>query len=140
VKAQSSYKYSYPLFCSLCTSDVQVTYSYWDGSGHRRSINVAKGATIGKFLEAVRQQLSTDFSEMRSASSDNLLYIKEDLIIPHSYSFYDLIITRARGKSGPLFHFDVHDDVRVIQVKTTLKQCVHSTAYTYMYKLCVSCM
>lgn len=31
----------------------------------------------------VRQQLSQDFSEMRSVSSENLLYIKEDLIIPH---------------------------------------------------------
>ena len=40
-------------------------------------------------------------------------YVKEDLIIPHSYSFYDLIISKARGKSGPLFHFDVHDDVRI---------------------------
>ena len=28
------------------------------------------------------------------------------------YSFYDLIVTKARGKSGPLFHFDVHDDIR----------------------------
>lgn len=37
----------------------------------------------GKFLEMVRQQLSQDFSEMRSVSSENLLYIKEDLIIPH---------------------------------------------------------
>jgi hypothetical protein len=41
------------------------------------------------------------------------MYIKEDLIIPHHYSFYDLIVTKARGKSGPLFHFDVHDDVRM---------------------------
>lgn len=30
-----------------------------------------------------------------------------------NYSFYDLIVTKARGKSGPLFHFDVHDDVRM---------------------------
>ena len=22
-------------------------------------------------------------------------------------------MTRARGKSGPLFHFDVHEDVRI---------------------------
>ena len=46
-------------------------------------------------------------------SADSLLYIKEDLIIPHHYTFYDLIVTKARGKSGPLFHFDVHDDVRI---------------------------
>lgn len=30
------------------------------------------------------------------------------------YTFYDLIVTKARGKSGPLFHFDVHDDVRIV--------------------------
>jgi protein FAM50 len=39
--------------------------------------------------------------------------VKEDLIIPQDVSFYDLIATRARGKSGPLFNFDVHDDVRM---------------------------
>lgn len=47
-------------------------------------------------------------------SADSLLYVKEDLIIPHHFSFYDLIVTKARGKSGPLFNFDVHDDVRLV--------------------------
>jgi hypothetical protein len=28
------------------------------------------------------------------------MYIKDDLIIPHSYKFYDLIVTKSRGKSG----------------------------------------
>ena len=55
--------------------------------------------------------------------------LQEDLIIPHSYSFYDLIVTKARGKSGPLFHFDVHDDVRVIQVGALLLQCSHGCVY-----------
>ena len=41
------------------------------------------------------------------------MYIKEDLIIPHHYSFHDFIINKARGKSGPLFSFDVHEDVRM---------------------------
>ena len=41
------------------------------------------------------------------------MYVKEDLIMPHGVTFYELILTKARGKSGPLFHFDVHDDVRV---------------------------
>mmetsp|Transcript_24444 Transcript_24444/g.36208 ORF Transcript_24444/g.36208 Transcript_24444/m.36208 type:complete len:110 (-) Transcript_24444:207-536(-) len=50
---------------------------------------------------------------MANVSSVALLYIKEDLIIPGDISFYDLIVTKARGKSGPLFSFDVHDDVRV---------------------------
>ncbi|KUF96939.1 hypothetical protein AM588_10010242 [Phytophthora nicotianae] len=95
--------------------DVAVTYSYWDGSGHRREITVPKKTTIGKYLEFVKQQLVTEFAELRGVSAENLIYIKEDLIIPHHYSFYDLIVTKARGKSGPLFHFDVHDDVRLVQ-------------------------
>ncbi|TMW63196.1 hypothetical protein Poli38472_002137 [Pythium oligandrum] len=94
--------------------NVTVTYSYWDGSGHRREITIPKKTTISKFLDLVRQQLVTEFTELRGVSSDNLIYVKEDLIIPQNYSFYDLIVTKARGKSGPLFHFDVHEDVRLI--------------------------
>ena len=93
---------------------LQITYSYWDGSGHRRDIVVPKGATIVKFLEWVRRDLSKEFPELRGVSSESLMYVKEDLIIPHHVSFYDLILTKARGKSGPLFHFDVHDDIRML--------------------------
>lgn len=35
-------------------------------------------------------------------------------VLLQNYSFYDFIVTKARGKSGPLFHFDVHEDVRLI--------------------------
>jgi protein FAM50 len=93
---------------------VEITYSYWDGSGHRRELKIKKGASMGQFLEKVRQELMKEFPELRGCSSENLLYIKEDLIIPHHYTFYDLIVTKARGKSGPLFHFDVHDDIRMV--------------------------
>lgn len=93
---------------------LEVIFSYWDGSGHRRATVVKKGLSIGKFLEKVKAELVEEFSDLRLASADSLMYIKEDLIIPHHLSFYDLIITKARGKSGPLFHFDVHEDVRLI--------------------------
>ncbi|CAM9288829.1 unnamed protein product, partial [Ectocarpus fasciculatus] len=93
---------------------MEVVYSYWDGSGHRKAMQVKKGATVGRFLELVKMQLSTEFPEVRGLGTDSLLYVKEDLIIPHHISFYDLIVTKARGKSGPLFHFDVHDDVRLV--------------------------
>jgi protein FAM50 len=63
------------------------------------------------------------------------MYIKEDLIIPHHYTFCtsfsfllfshrtvlmrgdlvdDFIINQYRGKSGPMFSFDAHDDVRLL--------------------------
>lgn len=57
--------------------------------------------------------MSNFFAGFRSTPVSNLMYVKEDLVLPHNMSFYDLIISKARGKSGPLFHFDVYDDVRL---------------------------
>lgn len=93
---------------------LEVVFSYWDGSGHRQQMTVSKGMTIGKFLEAAKLQLMGEFHGLRSVSAEDLLYVKEDLMIPQHLSFYDLIVTKARGKSGPLFHFDVHEDVRLL--------------------------
>lgn len=59
------------------------------------------------------------------------------------FSFYDLIVTKARGKSGPLFHFDVHDDIRLVHDTRIEKDESHpgkvsagDTAVTYTRKVC----
>ncbi|EIN07249.1 XAP5-domain-containing protein [Punctularia strigosozonata HHB-11173 SS5] len=106
----------------LKNEDIEIVYSFWDGSGHRKSVMCKKGDEIGTFLEKARQQ----FPELRSVSADNLMYVKEDLIIPHHYTFYDFIINKARGKSGPLFNFDVHDDVRMLADATVEKDESHA--------------
>ena len=94
---------------------LEVHYSYHDPSGrdglkgHRNTVTIEKGYTIERFLDCCRQQVP----QLRGCGADQLIYIKEDLILPHSLTIYELIVKRARGKSGPLFNFDVHDDVRV---------------------------
>jgi len=93
--------------------DVEVTYSYWDGSGHRKSCRMKKGDTIQKFLQKCLYDLRNQFTELRAAGVEHLMYVKEDLIIPHHYTFYDFILTKARGKSGPLFTFDAREDIRI---------------------------
>ncbi|XP_062522683.1 protein FAM50A-like [Corticium candelabrum] len=98
----------------LKDQDIEITYSYWDGSGHRRTVVMKKGNSIGQFLSRCLQNLRKDFPELRGASTESMMYIKEDLIIPHHHTFYEFIVTQARGKSGPLFSFDVHDDVRLV--------------------------
>ncbi|KAL0670110.1 hypothetical protein Bca4012_032814 [Brassica carinata] len=104
---------------------LQITYSYWDGTGHRRVIQASTSLHLLSYW-AVQQQLAPDFREIRTTSVENLLYVKEDLIIPHQHSFYELIINKARGKSGPLFHFDVHEDVRTIADATIEKDESHA--------------
>ncbi|THH33970.1 hypothetical protein EUX98_g288 [Antrodiella citrinella] len=106
----------------LKNEEIEIVYSYWDGSGHRKSVSCKKGDEISTFLEKCRQQ----FPELRGVSVDNLMYVKEDLIIPHHYRFYDFIMNKARGKSGPLFNFDVHDDVRLLADATVEKDESHA--------------
>ncbi|RKP27576.1 XAP5 protein, partial [Syncephalis pseudoplumigaleata] len=101
---------------------IKITYSYWDGSGHRKEVTCKKGDSISAFLVRCREQIY----DLRGVSVDNLMYIKEDLIIPHHYTFYDFIINKARGKSGPLFSFDVHDDVRLVSDATVETEESHA--------------
>ncbi|CAH8356966.1 unnamed protein product [Eruca vesicaria subsp. sativa] len=98
-------------------------------SGNLRYGKLGKDPSVEtNFLpdRAVQQQLAPDFREIRTTSVENLLYVKEDLIIRHQHSFYELIINKARGKSGPLFHFDVHEDVRTIADATIEKDESHA--------------
>eukprot|EP01104_Vermistella_antarctica_P010583 TRINITY_DN2834_c0_g1_i2.p1 TRINITY_DN2834_c0_g1~~TRINITY_DN2834_c0_g1_i2.p1 ORF type:complete len:334 (+),score=119.78 TRINITY_DN2834_c0_g1_i2:52-1002(+) len=106
----------------LKDEDVTVTYSYWDGAGHRRVVTLKKGDTIERLLDHVR----LEFKELRGMPSSDLMYVKEDIIIPINLSFYDLIVNKARGKSGPLFKFDVRDDVRLINDSRKEKEETHA--------------
>ena len=92
---------------------LEITYSYWDGSGHRKKIQMKKKSTVLEFLNAACNELRDKYREIRFLQGANLLYIKEDVILPHDLTFYELIITKARGLTGPLFHFDVHEDIRL---------------------------
>ena len=73
-----------------------------------------------------RARLAPQFRELRSASASDLLYVKEDCILPHDVTFHELISRRARGKSGPLFHFDVRDDVRLVSDASREKDESHA--------------
>jgi hypothetical protein len=52
--------------------------------------------------------------------------LQEDLILPHHYTFYELIVNKARGKSGPLFDFGVKDDIRMLGDASMESQDVHA--------------
>ncbi|KAG4076343.1 hypothetical protein HA402_005786 [Bradysia odoriphaga] len=111
---------------TLKDQEITITFSYWDGSGHRRSVQMKKGNSIYQFLQKCLEVLRKEFSELKTVMADQLMYVKEDLILPQHYTFYDFIVTKARGKSGPLFQFDVHDDIRMISDATIEKEESHA--------------
>lgn len=103
------------------------------------------GNSVYQFLQKVLELLRREFSELKTVMADQLMYVKEDLILPHHYTFYDFIVTKvlmlfcciaqfyftciffqARGKSGPLFQFDVHDDVRLVSDASVEKEESHA--------------
>ncbi len=90
-----------------------ITYSYWDGCGHRKEIEMTKGDTVLEFLDQVCRTIKSEYKELKMLRGIDLLYIKEDCILPHACTFYELIVSKAMGLTGPLFQFDVHDDVRL---------------------------
>ncbi|KAL1460701.1 hypothetical protein WDU94_012655 [Cyamophila willieti] len=110
----------------LKEEEIDITFSYWDGSGHRRVLRMKKGHSVYHFLQKCLEVLRKEFSELKTVMADQLMYVKEDLILPHHYTFYDFIVTKARGKSGPLFSFDVHEDVRMVSDASVEKDESHA--------------
>ncbi|ORZ37513.1 XAP5, circadian clock regulator-domain-containing protein [Catenaria anguillulae PL171] len=90
--------------------EISIEYSYWDGNGHRQKVTCKKGDTVLQFLDKVQKQ----WPDLRGVAADNLIFVKEDIILPHHLDFYSLIINKVRGKSGPLFDFKIRDDVRLV--------------------------
>lgn len=59
-----------------------------------------KGNSIYQFLQRCMDTLKKEeaFAELKVASADQLMYVKEDLILPHHSTFFDFIVTKARGQ------------------------------------------
>ncbi|CAJ0589812.1 unnamed protein product [Cylicocyclus nassatus] len=95
--------------------EITVAFAYWDGSSHRKNLKVKKGNTISQFLGWAIEVLKKEFTELKTSVPENLMFVKEDLIIPHFYTFQDFIVTKAMGKTGPLYEFDAAGDVRIRQ-------------------------
>ena len=45
--------------------------------------------------------------------------------MPSHFSFHDLIVAKARGKSGPMFDFSAREDVRLVGDVRTESDAVH---------------
>jgi len=94
-----------------------IDYGFCDGTGQRRTSKVLKGSSVGRFLDVVKQECK----ELRGVSVDSLMFIKDDYILPHHFSFYELHLGRVKGKGGGLlFNFDEDakpkDELRLTKV------------------------
>ncbi|PIO06982.1 hypothetical protein AB205_0072840, partial [Aquarana catesbeiana] len=90
------------------SEEIEITFSYWDGSGHRRTVKMKKGNTIQQFLQKALEILRKDFSELRWSRATHV----------HQ--------GRSHHSACPLFNFDVHEDVRLLSDATVEKDESHA--------------
>uniref|UniRef100_A0A4W3GEJ0 FAM50A/XAP5 C-terminal domain-containing protein n=1 Tax=Callorhinchus milii TaxID=7868 RepID=A0A4W3GEJ0_CALMI len=77
-----TYSHTLSLTHSLCLDsfpgeDIEITFSYWDGSGHRKTVKMKKGNTIQQFLQKGLEILRKDFSELRYTFESIRIYSAE---------------------------------------------------------------
>jgi len=46
---------------------IEITFSYWDGSNHRRTMRIERGTSIVDFLEMARKELEKNFISLRGS-------------------------------------------------------------------------
>jgi protein FAM50 len=81
---------------------IHVTYMYWEAPGMRKVEACRQGDAVGKFLAAIRRH----FPVIKNTNPDDLMLVKEGIIIPLHYTFYDFVINHTKGKHGLLFDAD----------------------------------
>nr|CAD7577299.1 unnamed protein product [Timema californicum] len=60
---------------SLKEEEIEITFSYWDGSGHRKTVRMKKGNSIYQFLQRCLELLRKEFSELKTVTADQLMYV-----------------------------------------------------------------
>jgi len=85
---------------------LDIDYCFYDGTSNKKNMCIKKGSSIKEFLLIAKKQ----FPEISDANSDTLLFVKENVIIPHQYTFYELIESKAQGKTGTLDIWVVEGD------------------------------
>eukprot|EP00055_Hartaetosiga_balthica_P004155 m.10340 g.10340 ORF g.10340 m.10340 type:complete len:323 (-) comp3656_c0_seq1:42-1010(-) len=83
-----------------------IGFSYWDGSDHMRKVKVMKGDTVATFIKKALKTVRRDHQELRSINVEEMLFIRDNVIMPQHLTFYDLILHQANNRGQLFFDFD----------------------------------
>lgn len=86
---------------ALREESVEIPFVYFDGISTPGNVTVKKGETIATFLDRARRFRP----QLKFRSTDDLLLVRGDIIIPQHYEFYYFIVNKVNTRRGPLFDF-----------------------------------
>ncbi|OLL23819.1 FAM50 family protein [Neolecta irregularis DAH-3] len=85
--------------------EVELHFSYFEGTETPYKLQVRKGDTIRKFLEIIKDQVP----QLNHVRTDDVMLVQGQLIIPHHYEFHWFIMHKKRGIFGQLL-FDFNSE------------------------------
>ena len=85
-----------------------VKFSLYDGTDHAYQVTMKKDQTVMDFLNAVREECIDDFPELKKHAAIDLMYVKNNLILPTSMQFFELM--KLRTKVKPLFQLSKNNE------------------------------
>ncbi|KAK9362200.1 XAP5, circadian clock regulator-domain-containing protein [Lipomyces starkeyi] len=96
-----------------------LQFCYFDGTYVPGKVTIKKGDQIWVMLDRTRKGRK----EFHRGTVDDIIFVKDNIIIPHHYDFYYFILNKVKTKAGPLFDFESPDE----DIKRT--KVVHRTWY-----------
>ncbi|KAK9390232.1 XAP5, circadian clock regulator-domain-containing protein [Lipomyces mesembrius] len=96
-----------------------LQFCYFDGTYVPGKITIKKGDQIWVMLDRTRKGKK----EFHRGTVDDIIFVKDNIIIPHHYDFYYFILNKVKTKAGRLFDFENPDE----DIKRT--KVVHRTWY-----------
>ncbi|KAK9367099.1 XAP5, circadian clock regulator-domain-containing protein [Lipomyces kononenkoae] len=98
---------------------VDLQFCYFDGTYVPGKVTVKKGDQIWVMLDRTRKGKK----ELHRGTVDDIIFVKDNIIIPHHYDFHYFIVKKVKTKAGPLFDFEnPNEDIKRTKV-------VHRTWY-----------
>lgn len=99
-----------------------LPYDYWDGTGHRFEVVIKKGNTIQQFLSRSLEVMKPEINDLRHATPDHMIFVKNDLILPHYYTFYEMMLNNVVSRTGMRLEFESATSAAVITNKSSVAQ------------------
>ncbi|KAK7202859.1 XAP5 protein [Myxozyma melibiosi] len=79
-----------------------MEFCYYDGTYSKSSLTIKKGDQVWLMLDRTRKGKK----EFHRGTVDDIMLVKDNIIIPHYYEFYYFIVNKVQTKNGLLFDFD----------------------------------
>ncbi|KAK9238862.1 XAP5, circadian clock regulator-domain-containing protein [Lipomyces kononenkoae] len=85
---------------------VDLQFCYFDGTYIPGKVTVKKGDQIWVMLDRTRKGKK----EFHRGTVDDIMFVKDNIIIPHHYDFHYFIVNKVKTKAGLLFDFEHPDE------------------------------